>query len=67
MPRRFPLRASLLLAGILAPLLAPAPATASLHAGDVAPDFRGTDLDGNSIHLYDFRGQVVVLFVLGST
>jgi hypothetical protein len=64
MPRRFLLLAALLLAGALG---APAPASASLHAGDVAPDFRGTDLDGFSYRLFDFRGQVVVLFVLGSS
>ena len=64
MPRRI-----LLLASILAvcALGVPTRAAARLHAGDVAPDFRGTDLDGNSIHLFDYRGQVVVLFVLGST
>ena len=64
MPRR-----SLMLASLLAvcALGAPTRATARLHAGDVSPDFRGTDLDGNSIHLFDYRGQVVVLFVLGST
>lgn len=37
---------------------------AGLHAGDVAPDFRGTDLDGVSHTLSEFRGKVVVLFVL---
>jgi hypothetical protein len=62
-------RRLLLLAGLLvaAALGAPAPASAGLHAGDVAPDFRGTDLYGDSWHLFDFRGQVVVLFVLGSS
>jgi hypothetical protein len=64
MPRRSLLLASLLLAGALG---APTPASARLHAGDVAPDFRGTDLDGVSWRLFDFRGQVVVLFVLGSS
>jgi len=64
MPRRSLLLASLLLAGALA---VPAPASAFLHTGDVSTDFRGTDLDGNSWRLFDFRGQVVVLFVLGST
>ena len=63
MPRR-----SLLLAVLLAGALgAPAPVLAGLHAGNVAPDFRGTDLDDFPYHLYDFRGQVVVLFVLGSS
>jgi hypothetical protein len=56
---------SLLLAGSL---VVPTPARAVLHAGAVAPDFRGTSLDGgDSWHLYDFHGQVVVLFVLGSS
>jgi len=64
MTRRSLILASLLLAGALA---APGPAAAGLHAGAVAPDFRGTDLDGYSYHLSDFRGQVVVLFVLGSS
>ena len=64
MPRRLLLLASLLIAGALG---APAPASARLHAGDVAPNFRGTDLDGFSWTLFDFRGQVVVLFVLGSS
>lgn len=64
MPRRSLLFAGLLLAAALG---APAPAAARLHAGDLAPDFRATDLDGFSYHLYDFHGQVVVLFVLGST
>jgi hypothetical protein len=64
MSRRSLLLASLILAGALA---APSPASATLHAGNVAPDFRGTDLDGYSWRLFDFHGQVVVLFVLGSS
>ena len=64
MPRRLLLLASLL---SVCGLGAPVPAAARLHAGDKAPDFRGTDLDGNSIHLSDFAGKVIVLFVLGST
>ena len=64
MPRRILLLASML---AVCALGVPTRAAASLHAGDVAPDFRGTDLDGNSIHLSDYRGQVVILFVLGST
>ena len=64
MPRRSLLLASLLIAAALG---APRPALAVLHAGAVSPDFRGTDLDGFSWRLFDFRGQVVVLFVLGST
>lgn len=64
MPRRILLLASML---AVCALGASTPAAARLHVGDVSPDFRGTDLDGNSIHLFDYRGQVVVLFVLGST
>lgn len=58
--------AALLVAGALA-CATPYAARASLHAGDPAPDFRGTDLDGVSRHLTDYRGKVVILFVLGST
>ncbi len=47
-------------------ILAAAPALAGLHAGELAPNFRGTDLDGVSHKLSDFRGKVVMLFVLGS-
>ena len=64
MPRRTPLLASLLLAAALG---LPSLASATLHAGNVAPDFRGTSLDGVNYHLYDFHGKVVVLFVLGSS
>lgn len=39
-------------------------ANAGLHAGDVAPNFRGTDLTGVSRHQSDYLGKVVVLFVL---
>jgi len=60
-----PFVAALLAACLLA--LAPAPARAALHPGDVAPDFRGTDLDGLSRSLFDYRGKVVILFVLGSS
>ena len=45
--------------------LAPGPAYAVYHAGDIAPDFRKTDLDGPSRSLYSYRGKVVVLFLLG--
>jgi hypothetical protein len=43
------------------------PVLAAVHAGDPAPDFRGTDLGGVSRRLSDYHGKVVVLFVLGST
>jgi hypothetical protein len=46
--------------------LAAGPAFAGLHAGDIAPNFRGTDLNGVSHQLSDYRGKVVMLFVLGS-
>jgi len=45
----------------------PSGAVAGLHAGDVAPDFRGTDLTGVSRTLSQYQGKVVVLFVLGNT
>ena len=63
MPRR------LALLGVLALLLGSAPAArAGLHAGDTAPEFRGTDLTGVSRRLSDYHGsKVVVLFVLGNT
>ena len=57
--------ASLLL--LAASLAAPPPASAILHAGDLAPDFRGTDLSGVSRRLSDFHGKVVIVFVLGSS
>ena len=62
-------RSSLVLAALLAAiaLAVPRPARATLHPGDPAPDFRGTDLNGVSHHLTDFRGEVVILFVLGSS
>jgi peroxiredoxin len=62
MPRRsISLAAALVLAGI-----APAKAAhAVLHAGQVAPDFHKTGLDHSQYTLYQFRGKVVVLFLLG--
>ncbi len=62
MPR--PIRLLSAVAALL--ILAAAPALAGLHVGDPAPNFRGTDLDGVSHKLSDFRGRVVMLFVLGS-
>jgi len=58
---------ALALAVVALALCAPNRGDAALHPGDTAPDFRGTDLDGVSRHLFDYRGKVVVLFVLGST
>ena len=40
-------------------------AQAVVHAGDVAPNFTKTDLDGTVHTLYQYRGKVVVLFLLG--
>ena len=65
MARRIPTLAGPFL--LVACLAAPPPAAAILHAGDPAPDFRGTDLDGVSHKLSDYRGKVVILFVMGST
>ena len=65
MSRHSPLLATLLAAAALA--LAAGPSFAILHPGDIAPEFRGTDLDGISRKLSDFRGKVVILFVMGSS
>ena len=54
----------LLLAAAMA-ALAPATAGAVFHAGDTAPDFHKTDLDGASQTLSQYRGKVVVMFLLG--
>ena len=43
----------------------PPSAEAVLHAGDVAPNFTKIDLNGVVHTLYQYRGKVVVLFVLG--
>ena len=32
-----------------------------ITAGEVAPDFTGTTLDGETIHLSDFRGKIVLV------
>jgi cytochrome oxidase Cu insertion factor (SCO1/SenC/PrrC family) len=40
------------------PLPAPHP---GVEVGQVAPDIEGEDLDGQHLHLADYRGQVVVL------
>jgi len=64
-PALAPFVAALLAAFLLLP--ASTPARAALHPGDVAPDFRGTDLDGVSRRLSDYQGKVVILFVLGSS
>jgi hypothetical protein len=58
------IRRSILSAAAIFGLALPAVAFAGLHAGDVAPNFRGTDLNGVSHTLFEYRGKVVVLFVL---
>lgn len=58
---------SVSLLALLALLAVGTPARAGLHAGDIAPEFRGTDLSGHSHKLSDYRGKVVMLFVLGSS
>ncbi len=62
MSRRLTLLAAAVLVMGLAP---PRVAHAVLHAGQVAPDFHKTDLDGKAQTLYQYRGKVVVLFLLG--
>ncbi len=46
-------------------VMAPRQARATLHAGDVTPNFTKNDLNGNVQTLYQYRGKVVVLFLLG--
>jgi hypothetical protein len=55
-----------ILGALTALVMTATPVRAGLHAGDHAPDFRGTDLDGVSHKLSDYRGKVVMLFVLGN-
>jgi hypothetical protein len=52
---------------LAATLLAAAqlPARAVVHAGDLAPDFHKTGLDGSSQTLFQYRGKVVVMFNMG--
>jgi cytochrome oxidase Cu insertion factor (SCO1/SenC/PrrC family) len=37
------------------------PAKTGVEVGQVAPDIDGDDLNGQHLHLADYRGQVVVL------
>ena len=53
------------LAALLLGVVPPRAAQAVYHAGQVAPDFHKTGLDGQPYTLYQFRGKVVVLFLLG--
>jgi uncharacterized Rossmann fold enzyme len=57
------LHRSLLILTLLA--LVPGSARAVLHAGDVTPDFHKTDLDGAAQTLFQYRGKVVVMFLMG--
>lgn len=59
------MRQLILFATLFVLLAGASPVRAGLHAGDLAPDFRGTDLNGVSHKLSDYRGKVVMLFVLG--
>ena len=61
MSRRSP---ALLLSAVLL-LAAPVPARAVVHAGDLAPDFHKTGLDVSSQTLSQYRGKVVVMFLMG--
>lgn len=54
-----------MLALAVAIAFAPRPASAVLHAGQVAPDFHKTGLDGQPYSLSAYSGKVVVLFLLG--
>ena len=54
----------ILLAGALL-FAAPLAARAVVHAGDTAPDFHKTALDGSSQTLLQYRGKVVVMFLMG--
>ena len=54
---------TLIALGILA--LFPAKVEGVFHAGGVAPDFHKTDLGGNPQTLFQYRGKVVVMFLLG--
>lgn len=61
MARRITL--SLLVAALLG--LVPMRALAVLHAGDVATDFHKLDLNGVQQTLFQYRGKVVFMFLLG--
>ena len=45
--------------------LIPVPAQAVVHAGDVAPDLHKLDLNGVPHTLFQYRGKVVFMFLLG--
>jgi len=46
-------------------VLAPTQARAIVHEGQVAPDFHKTDLDGVARTLFQYRGKVVFLYLMG--
>jgi len=46
-------------------ILPPRPVHATVHEGDLPPDFHKTDLNGASQTLFQYRGKVVVMFLLG--
>jgi len=47
-------------------VVAPAISLQAQDEGDLAPDFTFTELDGSSISLSDYQGQVVFLFLFGN-
>jgi peroxiredoxin len=61
MPRLLARLTSLTL-GLALPSLVVLPSLAQpLHIGQPAPDFTGTDSDGNTLHLTDLKGKPIVL------
>jgi thiol-disulfide isomerase/thioredoxin len=57
---------NLFLVALLFACFLPAPAAAYLECGSTAPDFQAAGLDGNDVHLSDFKGKVIVV-KLGTT
>ncbi len=41
-------------------------ATQVVNVGDEAPDFELRSLDGNAVHLSDYRGKKTILFMWAS-
>jgi len=58
-----PIALSLLTVALLG--LVPTRALAVQHAGDVASDFHKQDLNGVQQTLFQYRGKVVFMFLLG--
>jgi peroxiredoxin len=46
---------------VLIAALALATATFAVEVGQPAPDFTGTDINGNPVHLSDYKGKIVVI------